>query len=97
MTRPEPSDELVGKRHVAETEKHWVESCAKAYRANDSCGSFVAFICDLLESWVDRRTELGTVEHAQVVKRCKQMKLNDLDVWNGVKAMAYLLPRKGQP
>ena len=93
MTEPKP-DDLIGKRHVDKTQKDWVEACDKAYRAPEPCGAFAAFIFDLLESWVDRRTELGTVEHAQVVERCKQMDLNDLDVWNGVKAMAYLLPRR---
>ncbi len=49
MARPEPSDELVGKRHADETEMHWVEACEAARRGSDVRGAFCAFVCDLLE------------------------------------------------
>ena len=88
----EPAD-LIGKLHADKTQKHWVDSCEKAYRAPEPCGALAAKIGDLLEAWVDRRTELGKVEHDEVMEWCKRMGLNGLDVWNGVKAMAYLLPR----
>lgn len=90
MTGP---DELVGKKHVDATEKRWVKSCETARRDPEPIVAFVAFIGDLLEAWVHGRTELGTIAHAEVVKRCRRLGLNDLDVWNRVKALAQLLPR----
>ncbi len=93
MTKP---DDLIGKRHADKTQKRWVTSGGLTYREPEPCGALARFIGDLLEAWVDGKTELGTIAHAEVVKRCKRLKLNDLDVWNNVKTLAYSLPRTNQ-
>lgn len=90
------SDDLVGKRHADKTQKRWVTSGGLTHLEPEPCGALARFIGDLLEAWVDGKTELGTIAHAEVVKRCKRLKLNDRDVWNNVKALALLLPRVNQ-
>ena len=90
MTGP---DDLVGKRHVDATEKRWVQSCKTARRDLEPIGAFAAFVGDLIEAWVAGETELGAIAHADVVRRCKRLKVKELDVWNNIVALAHSLPR----
>ena len=90
MTGP---DDLVGKRHVDTTQKHWVRACETARRDLEPIGAFAAFIGDLLEAWVDGQTELGAIAHADLTRRCKGLKVNELRIWNNIVALAHSLPR----
>ncbi len=95
MTEHEPTD-LVGKRHADKTQKRWVTSGGLTYQEPEPCGALVRFIGDLLEAWVDGKTELGTIAHAELVKRCKRLKLDHLEVWSGIVMLAHSLPRVNQ-
>ena len=79
----------VGKKHATETTKVW----AKALREPDPSGGLVAFIGDILEAYARGTLELDDRLHNEVVRRCKVLKLDGLQVWSAITALALLLPR----
>lgn len=83
----------VGKKHVDETEKHWVDARDKAVRDPDPEGAFVAFVCDILQRYAASECELDTTLMREVKRRCTALRINPLYVWNALVALARTLPR----
>ncbi len=84
----------VDKKHVDETQKHWVKACGKAQCDPDPSGGLVAFLCDILQGYVAGDCKLGPLVQQVVKERCKAVGLNPLHVWNALVALAHTLPRK---
>lgn len=82
--------EPVGKAHAHQTQKQWTS----ALRNPDPHGAFVAYLCDILQAYADRRCELDAETQTEVARRAKALKLNPLHVWNAVVMLAHALGRK---
>ncbi len=83
----------VGKKHAKETTTSWTE----ALRDPDPSGGLVAFIGDILQGYATGTLDLDEVLHKEVVRRCTALKLDGLQVWSAITALALLLPRKITP